>query len=134
MGELERLYERFGGEVAFYIVYIKEAHPEDGWVLEENREEGVAVADPSTTGERAAAAAACVIRLRTAIPVLLDDEDDATAAVYGGWPDRLYLIGRNGRVAYRGERGPDGFRPKELETAIESELASGSDSSVEQDV
>ena len=124
MGELERLYERFGEHVAFFIVYIKEAHPEDGWVLEENRDEGVALADASTTAERAEAAAACVIRLRTAIPVLLDDEDDSTAAAYGGWPDRLYLIGRDGCVVYRGQRGPDGFRPEDLEAAIQAELES----------
>ena len=54
------------------------------------------------------------MRLRTRIPVLLDDVDDAVALAYGGWPDRLYLIGRDGRVAFQGERGPDGFKPAEL--------------------
>ena len=48
---------------------------------------------------------------RTRIPVLVDDVDDAVALAYGGWPDRLYLIGRDGRVAFQGERGPDGFKP-----------------------
>ena len=122
MGALERLHDRHGDEVAFFIVYIREAHPEDGWVLEENREEEVAVTDPATLEERADAAEACVLRLQTRIPVLLDDVDDAVGLAYGGWPDRLYLVGRDGRVAYRGERGPDGFRPAELEAAIEAEL------------
>ena len=57
-------------------------------------------------------------------PVLLDDVDDAVALAYGGWPDRLYLIGRDGRVAFQGEPGPDGFKPEELAAAIESELGS----------
>ena len=61
-------------------------------------------------------------RLRTRIPVLLDDVDDAVALAYGGWPDRLYLIGRDGRVAFQGEAGPDGFKPEELAAAIETEL------------
>jgi hypothetical protein len=123
LGELEELYARYGGEVAFFIVYIREAHPEDGWVLEENRAEAVAVADPVSLEERAEVAEACVVRLRTRIPVLLDDVDDAVALAYGGWPDRLYLIGRDGRVAFQGDRGPDGFRPAELERAIDAELA-----------
>jgi hypothetical protein len=122
LGELEQLYDRHRDEVAFFIVYIREAHPEDGWVLADNRREEIALADPTSLDERAAAADACVLRLRTRIPVLLDDVDDAVALAYGGWPDRLYLIGRDGRVAFQGERGPDGFKPEELAVAIYSNL------------
>ena len=123
MGELEELYDRHGDEVAFFIVYIREAHPEDGWVLADNRREEIALVDPTSLEERAAAAEACVVRLETRIPVLVDDVDDAVALAYGGWPDRLYLIGRDGRVAFQGEVGPFGFKPEELAEAIETELA-----------
>jgi hypothetical protein len=122
LGELEELYDQHGAEVAFFIVYIREAHPEDGWVLEENREDEIAVVDPTSLAERAEAAEACVLRLRTRLPVLLDDVDDEVALAYGGWPDRLYLIGRDGNVAFQGGRGPDGFKPEELGAAIEAEL------------
>ena len=123
MGALEQLSDRYGDEVAFFIVYIREAHPEDGWVLEDNREEGIALVDPVSLGERAAVADACVLRLETRIPTLLDDVDDAVASAYGGWPDRLYLVGRDGRIAFQGEVGPFGFKPAELAHAIEVELA-----------
>ena len=123
MGELEELHERHGDDVAFFIVYIREAHPEDGWVLESNRDEGIAVVDPVSIDERAEVAEACAVGLRTSIPTLLDDVDDAVASAYGGWPDRLYLVGRDGRIAFQGGRGPDGFQPAELAHAIETELA-----------
>jgi Iodothyronine deiodinase len=126
LGELEELYDRHGDGVAFFIVYIREAHPEDGWVLEENREEAIALVDPVSLEERATVADACAVQLQTRIPTLLDDVDDAVALAYGGWPDRLYLIGRDGRVAFQGGRGPDGFRPEELAAAIEIELAATS--------
>ena len=124
MGELEELHERHGDSVAFFIVYIREAHPEDGWVLEVNRAEEIALVDPVSLDERAEAADACAVRLQTRIPILLDDVDDAAASAYGGWPDRLYLIGRDGTVAFQGGVGPDGFKPAELAAAIERQLAS----------
>ena len=123
MGELEELHDRHGADVAFFVVYIREAHPEDGWVLEENRGDGIALVDPVTLEEREDAAEACATRLQTRIPTLLDDVDDTVASAYGGWPDRLYLVGRDGRVAFQGGRGPDGFQPAELAHAIETALA-----------
>ena len=123
MGELEELHDRHGDDVAFFIVYIREAHPEDGWVLADNRRDEIELVDPVSLEERAAAAEACALRLETRIPILLDDLDDAVASAYGGWPDRLYLIGRDGSVAFQGGRGPEGFQPAELAHAIETELA-----------
>jgi hypothetical protein len=122
LGALEELYDRHGGEVAFFVVYVKEAHPEDGWVLCANRDEEIAVHDPTSRDERAAVAEACATRLAIRLPVLVDELDDEVARVYGAWPDRLYLVGRDGRIAYQGEVGPDGFRPEELAAAIEREL------------
>ena len=42
---------------------------------------------------------------------------------YAALPDRLYLIGADGRVGYRSGPGPWGFKPDELEEAIEKYLA-----------
>jgi hypothetical protein len=56
-------------------------------------------------------------------PVLVDRSDNAVASAYGGWPDRLYLVGRDGRIAFQGREGPFGFRPAELDAAIRAELA-----------
>ena len=114
---------RHGDRVAWLAVYIKEAHPEDGWVLSENRDAEIRVTDPTSEDERAAIAQACAVRTSLRMPTLVDGVDDAVASAYGGWPDRLYLIGRDGRVAYQGGPGPFGFKPGELETAIERELA-----------
>ena len=119
---LEELAERHCDRVPFLIVYIREAHPEDGWVLADNRRQGIALVDPGSDEARAEVAATCAVQLRTRLPVAVDGVDDAVALAYGGWPDRLYLIGRDGRVAFQGERGPDGFKPDQLAYAIETEL------------
>jgi hypothetical protein len=123
LGALSRLHRTHADAVRFFVVYIREAHPEDGWVLESNREEGIAVADPRTASERQEVAGVCATRAALDIPVLVDDVGDEVARLYGGWPDRLYLIGRDGRIAYQGGTGPFAFHVDELEAAIERELA-----------
>lgn len=100
------------------VVYIREAHPEEGWVVTPNRNEGILVNDPTSTDERVEVAAACAINLKIRIPVVVDEVDDEIALAYGALPDRLYLIDRDGTVAYQGEPGPFGFDPAGLQTAI----------------
>jgi hypothetical protein len=83
--------------------------------------------DSPLTVKDVAASPAYRDRLRTANahvdPVLLDEIDNQAARAYGGWPDRLYLIGADGRVAFQGAESPFGFKPDQLEEAIEAELA-----------
>jgi hypothetical protein len=120
---LHNLHRTYGDRVAFFVVYIREAHPEDGWVLETNRRADIRIADPATDEERTGVAEQCVLRLHIDLPVLVDRADNAVASAYGGWPDRLYLVGRDGRIAFQGNDGPFGFKPPELEKAIRAELA-----------
>ena len=122
MGALHELWERYSERVDFLVVYIREAHPEDGWVITPNRNEGIAFDDPTTTGEREEAAASCALSLKIRMPVVVDEIDDQIASAYGALPDRLYLIGKGGHIAFQGERGPFGFKPDVLEAAIEAEL------------
>jgi myo-inositol-hexaphosphate 3-phosphohydrolase len=110
--------------VHFLAVYIREAHPEDGWIIAENRRSGLAVLDPTTDEERRAVASTCAVNLRLDMPMVFDHVDNAVASAYGGWPDRLYLVGRDGRIAFQGGEGPFGFKPEELERAIEREVVS----------
>ena len=100
------------------MVYIREAHPEEGWVVNSNRDNDIRINDPTSNDERVEVAATCALRLKIAMPVVVDDIDDAIAGAYGALPDRLYLIDRDGKVAYQGERGPWGFKPDALEDAI----------------
>lgn len=52
------------------------------------------------------------------MPMLVDTIDDRVGHAYSGMPDRLYLIDRDGVVAYQGGRGPFGFRPAEMEQSL----------------
>ena len=52
------------------------------------------------------------------VPLVVDGMDDEVGHLYSGMPDRLYVIGRDGRVVYKSGRGPFGFIPAEMEQAL----------------
>jgi len=112
------MYERYGEQVEFLAVYVREAHPTGGWRMPSNDHAQVAFEQPKTRAERESVAAACCRRLEVPMPLLVDGMDDPVGKAYSGMPDRLYVIGRDGRVAYKGGRGPFGYKPGEMEQAI----------------
>ena len=105
--------------MAFYVVYIQEAHPTDLWQMPVNEREGVLFASPRTDSERVETASACVRKLGLRVPALCDGIANGTERAYTGWPDRLYLIDRGGRVIFKSAPGPFGFHPD----ALAAELA-----------
>lgn len=109
--------------MAFFVVYIREAHPTDEWLVESNERDDVLYTQPTTLEERTAVASTCALRLDLTIPMLIDDVENSTDRQYYTLPDRLYFIGRDGRIVYRGLPGPFGFVAAELEQAIERYLA-----------
>lgn len=104
------------------MVYIREAHAIDSRAPMGGNGMPI-VEDPVSQGERNAVAKVCMAKLSLEpMPALVDTMDDAANRAYAAWPDRLYLIGTDGTVAYRGGPGPFGFKPDELERAIRAEL------------
>jgi hypothetical protein len=112
-------------EAVFLGVYIREAHASDGWWPIIDPRAGISVKQPRTTEERCEVARACGKALKMTMPLLVDAIDDTVGHAYSGMPDRLYIIGKDGKVAYKGGRGPFGFRPREMEQALALELLSG---------
>jgi Iodothyronine deiodinase len=115
---LNQLYRQYQDRVAFYIVYIQEAHPIDAWQLDDNLEDEVLVTSTKTLDERVNVAGVCMTKLGIELPALIDGPDDAVERAYTGWPDRLYVIDRNGRIAHKSAAGPFGFKPAEVEAAL----------------
>jgi iodothyronine deiodinase-like protein len=116
--EVDALFERYRGEANFLMVYVREAHPTDGWAMEANTRAGVAAAQPKTLGERAAVCDQFCQRLKPTLPVVVDDVTDDVGNAYSGMPARLYLIDSAGKIAYKSGRGPFGFKVGELEQAL----------------
>lgn len=100
------------------MVYIQEAHPSDAWQMPSNLKHNVVFASPKSSEERTEIASLCVLRLGIQFPALVDGIENVTETAYTGWPDRLYVIDRDGRVAFKSAPGPFGFKPAGVEQTL----------------
>jgi len=119
---LNEIYAKYKDQVRFYVVYIREAHPDDGWRVPENLRQDIRFREPRSAAERTAVATLCQINLDLEMPMLVDAIDNTVEEQYIALPMRLYLIGKKGMIAYTGERGPFGFNPDMWEAAIKAEI------------
>ena len=108
------MYEAYKDRVAFLFVYIREAHPDDEWQLGANRTDSVVFAQPTTLGIRQDVAQSCSMALKLTMPCLADDMDNRVDDAYAAWPERLFVVDADGRIAYAGGQGPWGFTPKHI--------------------
>jgi len=91
--------------------------------VKENEQDAVLFRQHQSLDERVEVGQACMLKMALEIPALVDEMDDAVAKAYAAMPERLYLIGSDGNVAYKGGVGPMFFRPDEWEQQIEAYLA-----------
>jgi hypothetical protein len=108
------MFRKHKERASFLMVYIREAHPSDSNWADKAKE----IADPTTLAERGAVAAQCCSELALSLPTVVDDMQDTANQRYRAWPERLYVIGRDGKIAYKGGLGPFGFAPEEAERAL----------------
>jgi len=115
------MYQDYKNAAQFFLIYIKEAHPSDDWAKPVDGEDTY-YADPTDLSERTSVAETCVTDLGLTLPTLVDDMENSTARAYKAWPDRLYIVGTDGRITYQGPPGPAGFDVDVAETALKAEL------------
>ena len=131
-GSLQDLYWKYSDQVKFIKIYIREAHPVDGWWLGKglsglmikyySPQVATNITDPKTIEERRAVASDCEQALEYGIKTYVDEIDDRVNKAYAALPTRLYLINIDGLIEYAGGLGPYGFKPGEFGRAINDYL------------
>lgn len=107
---MEKMYQQYKDVVEFKLVYIKEAHASDSRrPVQYAREKGITEHDDYQ--ERCSTAEMLLNDESLHIPFLIDHMDDSVNKAYAAWPDRIYLVQKDGRIAVAAERGPWGFEP-----------------------
>lgn len=90
--------------------------------MESNVEEAVLIANHVSLEDRFSAARAGVARLGLTMPVLVDGMDDAVSDAFAAWPERIYVVDGDGRIAHTGGPGPFEFDPDDATEALEKLL------------
>ena len=115
---LDNLAKTYGNKVTLFSIYIREAHAEGEDQVPRNLDEDVIFEQPTTSDERAEVAAACMLRHNFSFPMLMDNMENEAEEKYMSWPDRLYLIDSDGKIAYQGGMGPLYFDVDEFEQEL----------------
>ncbi len=107
------MYQTYKDQAEFLFVYIREAHP--GSIIP-GINDGKAIKQTDTLEERRELAAETVKQLKLSFPIVVDKTDNKVNAAYAGWPERLAVVGVDGKIAYKGSKsGPGNFKPGEVE-------------------
>lgn len=117
------IFEAYQDRVQFYMVYISEAHPTDGWVTPQNLYDEIDYDQPTDAGQRAEVAHACQIGMAVKMPILIDSIDNDMDEKYIAEPTRYYVIGGDGTLVFNGAQGPFGLDPDAWEAAIKEQIA-----------
>jgi hypothetical protein len=119
LAEVEKIRKDFEDEVELVLVYIKEAHPGDEWQMDSNVESEVVFEQPKTFEARMDLARTFMDRMKVETETLVDDVRNTAMACFAAWPERIYVIDREGRIVYKGGVGPFYFAPGELREFLE---------------
>ena len=115
-GPLEQLYQTYKDRVTFRLVYIAEAHP--GQILSVPTESGgreLRVIPLITSEAERLANLKRLLQLgKLTIPAVIESPDSPVSGDYAAYPNRLYVVGANGKVVFKGDPGPTGFKVPDL--------------------
>ena len=120
---LNALFEHYGRQARFFLVYIREAHAAGDWQSTRNVREGVAVAPASTLEDKENHAAMCTRELHLKFPALVDGREGRVETAYAAWPSRAYVIGADGRVRFSTRLTQLEFHAGAMEAALRAAIA-----------
>ena len=90
---------------------MSEAHANDEWRLYSD----VCFDQPKTLEERVKIASEFAARLHgEEMKLVVDSIDNAAATRFAAWPERLWVVGADGKIGFKGDLGPDGYLPEKV--------------------
>lgn len=117
---MEALYKEYkdNKKVAFFLVYVREAHPvRNAADTSDHR----SITRHATMDSKVLAASKCLQGLKLTLPCLVDTMDGKAERAYQGKPAATAVVDINGKLLFH-SRGPRGAKPAEVRKLLEKLL------------
>ena len=108
---LERMYQQYKAKTEWYLIYTQKADLADI---------GNKVNQQKTKEELMIAARSFYRNGNVSFPVLMDDMDNKVGEAYAAWPERIYIVDKKGRIAYKSRAKAKGFELTEFAQKLKS--------------
>ena len=123
VAQVSPIYQKYKDKAEFFMIYIREAHPESVLTVEEDGKDVLKkFVQSNDFSTRVANAAACYNLLDLPYPIVVDKEDNKVKEAWSGWPIRLMVVDTKGKLVFDGGRGPGGFQPEKLRAWLQANL------------
>jgi hypothetical protein len=121
---IDEVYRDFRDRAEFLFVYIREAHPDSVLSLVDDKRITTLTKIPqaTTSGERTEAAAACGRTLKLNMPIAVDSIENKVGRAYAGWPNRMVVVGTDGRILFATSPSPRGTDAARLRDWLKENL------------
>ncbi len=117
---LKSMQARFGAQIPFLLVYIREAHSNADWRSTRNQSTGQMLPPAASIGEKQEHAQMCSRQLHLPFPAVVDGMDNAVESAYSAWPSRAFIISAEGRVVYRTGLTELDFHPEQMAAVLQT--------------
>ena len=111
LARFQELVADYAAIADFMYVYVKEAHPADGWSFTNNKYN----INTHNSLEDRLCAAHIIEDLHPQCPVVVDGMNNEACSTYAAFPERLYVL-QKGQVALQGGMGPMDYSVEEVHT------------------
>ena len=122
---VDQVYEQFKDRAEFLFVYIREAHPDSilSVVGADGDEALVKIPQAGDGPTRTSSATFCRQTAKLSLPIAVDGIDNRVGKAYAGWPNRMVVVGTDGKILYAGDPAPSGTNAQRLRTWLEANQA-----------
>ncbi|QDT98734.1 deiodinase-like protein [Gimesia aquarii] len=125
---VDAVYEQFKDRAQFLFVYVREAHPDSVLsVIDQNGKESLRkIPQPTDMLTRVSNAAICQRTKDLNIPIAIDTIDNRVGKAYAGRPNRMVVVGTDGKFLFVTVPSPLGTDARSLRNWLSKNLTKSS--------
>ncbi|MDF1743844.1 MAG: redoxin domain-containing protein [Gimesia sp.] len=121
---VDKVYDQFKDRAQFLLVYVREAHPDSilSVIGDNGREALQKIPQPKDLSTRVSNASICQRTKDLDIPIAVDKIDNRVGKAYAGWPNRMVVVGTDGRILFATDPSPRGTNARSLQDWLTDNL------------